>query len=110
MTAPTIETDLGKILERIEQNLAESRRETNQRFEQLQKDLTEIKIAQARFEAEVKGDFKALQGEVSTLKEDVRDIKGAQKAQIWSLIGILGTVVFGTIVRFVITAMPTANP
>jgi SMC interacting uncharacterized protein involved in chromosome segregation len=110
MTAPTIETDLGKILERIEQNLAEFRRETNQRFEQLNKDVTDIKVGQAKLEAEVKGDIKALQGEVSIIKEDIRDIKGSQKAQIWSLIGILGTVALGAVVRFVIAAMPGGNP
>jgi chromosome segregation ATPase len=117
MTTPTIETDLGKILERIEQNLAESRKETNQRFEQLnqrfeqlQKDVTEIKLAQARFEAEVKGDLKALQGEVNTLQGDLKEIKGSQKAQIWALITILATAVLGTVIRFAITAPPAGNP
>lgn len=110
MTAPTIETDLSKILERIEHNLAEFRKETDHRFEQLNKEITEIKIGQARLEAEFKGDIKALQGEFNTLKEDVKDIKGSQKAQIWTLIGILGTAVVGTAIRFVIAAMPTGNP
>lgn len=106
MTAPTIETDLGKILDQINQNLAEFRQETNQRFEQinqrfeqLNKDVTGIKVGQAKLEAEV-----------SALKEDVREIKGSQRAQIWSLIGILGTVALGAVVRFVIAAMPAGNP
>jgi predicted nucleic acid-binding Zn-ribbon protein len=99
MTAPTIETDLGKILDQINQNLAEFRKETNQRFEQLNKDITEIKVGQAKLEAEV-----------SALKEDVKEIKGSQMAQIWSLIGILGTVALGAVVRFVIAAMPAGNP
>jgi hypothetical protein len=89
----------NEILERIEQKL-----------DTLQKDVTEIEIVQARFEAEVKGDLKVLQGQVNTLKEDVRDIKGSQKAQIWSLITILSTVALGAVVRFVITAMPAGNP
>jgi hypothetical protein len=88
MNTPTIETDLGKILERIEQKL-----------EALQKDVTEIKIGQAKLETEV-----------STLKDDVGEFKGAQKAQIWALITILATAVLGTVIRFVITAMPAGNP
>jgi predicted nucleic acid-binding Zn-ribbon protein len=99
MSYPTIETDLGKILERIEQNLAEFRKETNQRFEQLSKEITEIKIGQARLDERMTG-----------LEEDIKDIRGSQKAQIWALITILATAVFGAIIRFVIIAMPSGNP
>jgi peptidoglycan hydrolase CwlO-like protein len=145
MSAPTIETDLGKILDQINQSL----KENNQKLDGLQKDVSEIKIGQVRLEAELKGDIKALQGEVkalevevkgdikalevevkgdikaleaevkgdiktlqgevSTLKEDIKDIKGSQKAQIWTLIGILGTAVVGTVIRSVITAMPAGE-
>ncbi|MFM7717081.1 MAG: hypothetical protein ACKO7A_31535, partial [Microcystis sp.] len=78
MSGPTIETDLGKILDQINQNL----KETNQKLDALQKDVTEIKIAQVKFEAEVKGELKALQGEFNTLQGDLKEIKGSQKAQI----------------------------
>ncbi|EAZ90381.1 hypothetical protein CY0110_04923 [Crocosphaera chwakensis CCY0110] len=62
---------------------------------------------------------------MSTLKEDVKELKGSSKAQIWTavtspalrgqgrhltLIGILGTAVIGTVIRFVITAYPGGNP
>jgi len=50
MSGPTIETDLGKILDQINQNL----KETNQKLDALQKDVTEIRIVQVRFEAEVR--------------------------------------------------------
>ncbi len=76
MSGPTIETDLGKILDQINQNL----KETNQKLDALQKDVTEIRIVQVRFEAEVKGDLKALQGEFNTLQGDLKEIKGSQKA------------------------------
>lgn len=102
MPTPTIETDLGKILEQINQNLAEFRKETNQRFESLNQEITNIKVELA----EVKGDIKALQVNINTLKEDFREMKGSQKAQIWALIGIMGTAVLGTVIRFVITAIP----
>ncbi|MFM6322671.1 MAG: hypothetical protein ACKPGT_33370 [Microcystis sp.] len=106
MSGPTIETDLGKILDQINQNL----KETNQKLDALQKDVTEIKIVQVRFEAEVKGEFKALQGEFNTLQGDLKEIKGSQKAQIWALITILATAVIGTVIGFVITVPPVSNP
>jgi hypothetical protein len=106
MSGPTIETDLGKILDQINQNL----KETNQKLDALQKDVTEIRIVQVRFEAEVKGDLKVLQGEFNTLQGDLKEIKGSQKAQIWALITILATAVIGTVIRFVITVPPVSNP
>jgi hypothetical protein len=102
MSGPTIETDLGKILDQINQNL----KDTNQKLDALQKDVTDIKIVQVRFEAEVKGDLKVLQGEVNTLQGDLKEIKGSQKAEIWALITILATAVIGTVIRFVITVPP----
>ncbi|MDJ0731074.1 MAG: hemolysin XhlA family protein [Crocosphaera sp.] len=80
-------TDLSEVLGQI-----------NQKLDNLQKDVTELKIGQTRLESDV-----------STLKEDVKELKGSTKAQIWTLIGILGTAVIGTIIRFVITAYP-GNP
>jgi hypothetical protein len=74
-----VTTDLNKILERIEQNLSEFRKETNQKLEKIDERLAKIEVAQARQEVEF-----------GSLKEDVKEIKGTQKAQIWTLIGILG--------------------
>ena len=95
MSAPIIETDLGKILERMEQKL-----------DALQKDVTEIKIGQARLEERMT----AVEGEVKDIKGEIKDLKASQRNQIWALIGILGTAVVGTVIRFVITAMPAGNP
>jgi predicted nuclease with TOPRIM domain len=113
MTAPTIETDLGTVLDQINQNLAEFRKETNQRFEQinqrfeqLNKDVTEIKVGQARLEERMT----AVEGGVKDLKDEIKDLKTSQSNQIWALIGILGTVALGAVVRFVIAAMPAGKP
>lgn len=76
-----VTTDLSQVLERINQKL--------DMLSDLRVDLAEVKT-------EVKG-----------LKEDIKDIKGAQKAQIWALIGILGTAVVGTVIRFAIAAIPS---
>ncbi len=82
-----VTTDLSEVLGTI-----------NQKLDNLQKDVTDLKIGQARLESDV-----------SSLKEDVKELKGSSKAQIWTLIGILGTAVIGTVIRFVITSFPT-NP
>jgi hypothetical protein len=45
----------------------------------------------------------------NNLKEDIKDIKNSQKAQIWTLIGILITAVEGFLVavaRFVLSDTP----
>ena len=39
-----------------------------------------------------------LDSDIPTIKEDIKEIKGSQKAQIWTLIGILITAVGGFIV------------
>ena len=117
MTNPTIETDLGKILDQINQNLAEFRQETNQnlaefrqetnqRFEQLNKDVTEIKVGQARLEERMT----AVEEDIKDFKGEIKDLKTSQRNQIWDLIGILGTAVVSTAIRFVLTAMPAGKP
>jgi len=75
----------------IESDLKEILNKLDFRLDNLQKDLTEIKVGQT----EVKGDIKRLDSNISTLKEE---IKGSQKAQIWTLIGVLITAVGGFIV------------
>lgn len=83
--------DLSQVLDRIDQRLDK----IEQKIDSVQKDVTDLKIGQARLETELTG-----------VKEDIKDIKGSQKAQIWTLIGVLSTAVVGTVIRFVITALP----
>ncbi|MBE9169963.1 hemolysin XhlA family protein [Pleurocapsales cyanobacterium LEGE 06147] len=42
-------------------------------------------------------DIKRLDSDISAIKEDIKEIKGSQKAQIWTLIGIVITAVIGLI-------------
>lgn len=79
-----VTTDLNKVLERIEQNLSEFRKESNQKLEKIDERLTKLEVAQARQEAEF-----------GSLKEDVKEIKGTQKAQIWTLIGTIIAAILG---------------
>ena len=71
MTTPTIETDLSKILERIEQNLADFRKETEQNLADFRKEtnqrLTSLEIGQARLEEKLIGEIKAVNARLDGL-------------------------------------------
>ena len=89
-----IESDLKEILNKLDGKL-----------DNLQKDVTDLKVGQAevkgeikRLDSEVKGEIKRLNSDISTIKEDIKEIKGSQKAQVWTLIGVLITAVGGFIV------------
>jgi predicted nuclease with TOPRIM domain len=86
----------------IEQDLKEVLGSINQKLEHLQKDVMDIKIGQARLEEKVNG----LEKDIESLKDDTKEIKGSQKAQIWTLIGILGTALLGTVIRYIILPFP----
>ena len=71
-----IESDLKEILNKLDGKL-----------ENLQRDVTDINLRLTKVETKLD----------STI-EDIKEIKGSQKAQIWTLIGILITAVGGFIV------------
>ncbi|MEB3123297.1 MAG: hypothetical protein VKL41_18995 [Snowella sp.] len=87
--ATTIETDLKEILGEFKQEFSK----LNQRLDRIEGDLTSLKVSQAEikgemetFKAEVKGEFSTLKNELAFIKEDVKDLKSSQRAQIWALI------------------------
>ncbi len=84
-----IESDLKEILERIEK-----------RFDKIDadnKDLREVvtNIDKRLIKVETK-----LDSELPAIHKSIDEIKGSQKAQIWTLIGILFTAVTGIVVVF----------
>jgi archaellum component FlaC len=86
MTTPLIiETDLKEILTQI-----------NQRLEKIDDRLGRLETSQAE-----------IRSDLTSVKEDVQELKGSQRSQIWTLIGILSTAVIGTVIRFVLVAMPS---
>ena len=70
-----IESDLKEILNKLDGKL-----------DNLQKDVTDINLRLTKVETKLDSSI-----------EDIKEIKGAQKAQIWTLIGILITAVGGFI-------------
>ncbi len=103
-----IPTDLGKMLEQINQTLNSLQKEVTDFRTEMKVELAIVKGEINTLREEVKGEISNLKTEVSHIKEDLKEIKGSQKAQIWTLIGVLRTAVLGTVIRFVITALP--NP
>jgi predicted nuclease with TOPRIM domain len=71
-----IESDLKEILNKLDGKL-----------DNLQKDVTDINLRLTKVETKLDGTV-----------EDIKEIKGSQKAQIWTLIGVLITAVGGFVV------------
>jgi hypothetical protein len=79
-------------------SLEEILKQINTKLENLQKDVTDISVRLVKVETK-------LDTEIEVIKTDIKEIKGSQKAQIWTLIGILITAVGGFLVavgRFVL--------
>ncbi|MEB3123295.1 MAG: hypothetical protein VKL41_18985 [Snowella sp.] len=112
--ATTIETDLKEVLGEFKQEFSK----LNQRLDRIDSDLNSLKVSQAEikgeletFKAEVKGELETIKaeskGEFSTIKnelafirEDVKDLKNSQRAQIWALIiTVIGTTI-AAVVKF----------
>ncbi len=82
----------------IESDLKEVLGEINQKLDALKKDVTDINLRLTKVGTQFEG-----------ATEDIKDIKGSQQAQNWTLIGILITAVGGFLVavrRFVFSANP----
>jgi chromosome segregation ATPase len=110
----TIETDLKEILGEFKQEFLK----LNQRLDRIESDLTSLKVSQVEikgemetFKAEVKGELETIKaeskGEFSTLKnelafirEDVKDLKNSQRAQIWALIITVIGATITAVVKF----------
>ena len=42
-----------------------------------------------------------VKADLTTVKEEVKDLRGSQRAQIWALIGIIFTAVVSAVIKFV---------
>ena len=79
--ATMIETDLKEVLDRIDRRLGA-----------IESDMTTLKVSQARIE----GEISTIKNELTFVREDVKDLKGSQRSQIWVLI----VAVIGAIINF----------
>ena len=93
-----VESDLKDILNKLDSKLDQLSDDFDHKLDKfdnkidkLSDDVTDINLRLTKVETKLDSEF-------STFKEDIKDIKGSQKAQIWALIGILITAVGGFIV------------
>jgi hypothetical protein len=86
----------------ITYSLEEVLKQINQKLDRLQTDVANIRIGLAKVETK-------LDIETEVIKADLKELKGSQKAQIWTLIAIITTAVGGFLIavgRFVIAGNP----
>jgi hypothetical protein len=69
--ATTIETDLKEVLGEFKQEFSK----LNQRLDRIEGDLTSLRV-----------DMATVKTELNFIREDVKDLKSSQRAQIWALI------------------------
>jgi predicted nuclease with TOPRIM domain len=71
----------------IDQDLKEILNKLDQKIDNIQKDITELKIGQTRLEAELKGEMKALDGKLSG---EIKALDGKLSGEIKALDGTVG--------------------
>jgi chromosome segregation ATPase len=83
--ATTIETDLKEILGEFKQEFSK----LNQRLDRIEGDLTSLKV-----------DMATVKTELNFIREDVKDLKGSQRSQIWALIITVIGATIAAVVKF----------
>ena len=84
----TSDTQIIDILNELKASQKELASKLENKFDGLQKDITDLKVAMAKLESTV---------------SDVQELKSTQKSQVWALISLLGVAVVGTVIREFIT-------
>jgi uncharacterized protein YoxC len=82
-----IESDLKDILNKLDQKLDDIDNKFEKKLDHIQKDVTDINLRLIKVETKLDGAV-----------EDIKEMKGSQNAQIWTLIGVLITAVGGFLV------------
>ena len=83
--ATTIETDLKEILGEFKQEFSK----LNQRLDRIEGDLTSLKV-----------DMATVKTELNFIREDVKELKGSQRSQIWALIITVIGATITAVVKF----------
>ncbi|MFM7572421.1 MAG: hypothetical protein ACKO4S_04680 [Snowella sp.] len=83
--ATTIETDLKEVLGEFKQEFSK----LNQRLDRIESDLTSLKV-----------DMATVKTELNFIREDVKDLKGSQRSQIWALIITVIGATIAAVVKF----------
>ena len=111
MATPVIETDLKEYLEGFRReilgSLTDFKRETNQRFDSLQKEVTDLRKEVTEFKQdtkveliEIKGEIKTVNAKLDGLDKRVSKLENTQNAQLWTLIVTLVGAIISAFVKF----------
>jgi hypothetical protein len=90
----------------IESDLKEILGQINHKLDKLSEDVTDINLRLTKVETKLD---EGVVPRLDALSSEIKEIKGSQQAQIWTLIGILITAIGGFLVavgRFVISGKP----
>ena len=90
--ATIIETDLKEFLGKLDQRFDR----LEQRLDRIDTDLTSLKVSQA----EIKGELSTVKNEIAFIREDVKELKGSQRSQIWALIITVIGATITAVVKF----------
>ncbi|MGB5596437.1 MAG: shikimate dehydrogenase, partial [Crocosphaera sp.] len=72
----TVTYSLEEMFSRLEQKIDNNQRELNHKLETLQKDVTDLKVGQARLEEKLTGDIKALDTKVQGMDNRLKTVEG----------------------------------
>lgn len=90
-----IESDLKEILSKLDQKLDNIDNKFEQKLDNLQKDVTDMNLRLTKVETKLD---EGVMPRLDSLSNEIKEIKGSQQAQIWTLIGVLITAVGGFLV------------
>ena len=98
----TVTYSLEEMFARFEQKIDSNQKETNEKFKELnkkletiQKDVTDLKLGQAKLTEKVEG-----------MDNRLKTVEGTQKSQVWALIALLAGAIITAGARLFFTANP----
>lgn len=106
MDNPTVQTDLVQILDRLEKKIDAGFEKVEARFEKIDAGFEKVDSRFEKLESrlgKVETDVAVIKTTQQQMQQELDKVSGSQKAQIWSLIGILGAAILGilaTVLRF----------
>ena len=90
----------------ITYSLEEVLKEMNSKLDNLQKDVTDLKVGQVRLEEKLTGEIKALDTKVEGIDSRLKVVEGTQKNQVWALIILLAGAIATAGARLFFIANP----
>ena len=98
--ATIIETDLKEILSKIDNRLEHIEKDLTDFKADMAKELTDFKTDVSKDMTVLKVDMATIKTELTTIREDVKELKGSQRSQIWALIITVIGATITAVVKF----------